>query len=317
MLASSAPVNSSSNGSIRSSARHGITRLQTINNLFHIPATLVSFTVEYLTKLFSAVDKPQFSLKRPDIPVDERRFPEFRYFIKTLLINGHISADTLVHALIYLSRFHRRLARQQALVEEGAKHKLFLAALLVASKFCDDRYPLATISVCEFLPLGLVSLVEVNRMERAFLKIIRYKLIVDPDELALLLSKHGIDIRQIARVIAERTGGSGGTARYIEKPVVPVVANVGIALVPPISQRAVAGHSISARSVGGSSSITGGSMGLISNVLSSTAAMGTARLAGSNTVNPAATVLHNACLEVTTGRGRSKLSSKPLPTQPS
>ncbi|KAJ2365506.1 AAA ATPase afg3, partial [Coemansia sp. RSA 2611] len=196
------PPNNNSNGSLRAT-RQGVTRLQTINNLFHIPATLVSFTVEYLSKLFSAVDKPQSSLKRPDIPVDERRFPEFRYFIKTLLINGHISADTLVHALIYLSRFHRRISRRQALVEEGAKHKLFLAALLVASKFCDDRYPLATISVCEFLPLGLVSLVEVNRMERAFLKVIRYKLIVEPDELALLLSKHGIDIRQIARVIAE------------------------------------------------------------------------------------------------------------------
>ncbi|KAJ2903535.1 PHO85 cyclin-1 [Coemansia aciculifera] len=306
MLASSTLANNSningSNGSIRSK-RHSITRLQTINNLFHIPTTLVSFTVEYLSKLFSAVDKPQSSLKRPDIPVDERRFPEFRYFIKTLLINGHISADTLVHALIYLSRFHRRIARQKALVEEGAKHKLFLAALLVASKFCDDRYPLATISVCEFLPHGLVSLVEVNRMERAFLKVIRYKLIVDPDELALLLSKHGIDIRQIARVIAERTGTSGSTtAGYIE----PVIAAAGssVALVPPIAQRAVAGHSISARSVGGASSIVGGSMGLISNVLSST-------------------VLHNAYLEATTaatttvGRSRSKHKSKPLPVQPS
>ncbi|KAJ2743030.1 PHO85 cyclin-1 [Coemansia sp. BCRC 34301] len=313
MQASSTVVSNNSNGSIRS-ARHGITRLQTINNLFHIPATLVSFTVEYLSRLFSAVDKPQTSLKRPDIPVDERRFPEFRYFIKTLLINGHISADTLVHALIYLSRFHRRIARQQALVEEGAKHKLFLAALLVASKFCDDRYPLATISVCEFLPHGLVSLVEVNRMERAFLKVIRYKLIVDPDELALLLSKHGIDIRQIARVIAERTGASGGTAGYVEKSVVPPVVNAGMALAPPIPQRAVAGHSISARSVGGSSSMTGGSMGLISNVLSATTAMGTVRLA---TNSAATTVLQNAYLETTAGKGRSRRMSKPLPIQPS
>ncbi|KAJ2040002.1 PHO85 cyclin-1 [Coemansia sp. S3946] len=308
MLASSTSVNNNSNGSIRA-PRQGTTRLQTINNLFHIPATLVSFTVEYLSKLFSAVDKPQSSLKRPDIPIDERRFPEFRYFIKTLLINGHISADTLVHALIYLSRFHRRISRQQALVEEGAKHKLFLAALLVASKFCDDRYPLASISVCEFLPHGLVSLVEVNRMERAFLKVIRYKLIVEPDELALLLSKHGIDIRQIARVIAERTGVRAG---YVEKP---VSVNVGIGLVPSIPQRAVAGHSISARSVGASSSIVGGSMGLISNVLS-TATMGTARLAAPSNVNPATNVLHNAYMETTT-RGGSRRMSKPLPIQPS
>ncbi|PIA14345.1 hypothetical protein COEREDRAFT_27580, partial [Coemansia reversa NRRL 1564] len=119
----------------------------------------------------------------PDRPIDERKYPEFRYFIRTLLINGRISADTLVHALIYLSRFHCRVSRQRALVEEGAKHKLFLAALLVASKFCDDRWPLATVVVCDFLPSGLLSFAEVNRIERAFLKVIGYKLIVDPNEL--------------------------------------------------------------------------------------------------------------------------------------
>ncbi|KAJ2780878.1 Tryptophan--tRNA ligase, mitochondrial [Coemansia javaensis] len=174
------------------------------HSLYHIPATLISFTADYLSKLFSAVEKPAGVLKRPDRPVDGRKYPEFRQFIHTLLINGRISADTLVHALIYLSRFHRRVARRRALVEEGAKHKLFLAALLVASKFCDDRQPLATTVVCGFLPAGLLSLAEVNRIERAFLCAIQYKLIVDPDELALLLSKHGIDIRSIARAIAER-----------------------------------------------------------------------------------------------------------------
>ncbi|KAJ2457852.1 hypothetical protein GGI02_006080, partial [Coemansia sp. RSA 2322] len=150
MLAASSSASSanSSIGSIGPGAgRYGGVRPQTIQSLYHIPPTLSAFTVDYLSKLFSAVDKPQSSLKRPDIPVDEREFPEFRNFIRTLLINGRISADTLVHALIYLSRFHQRISRQKALVEEGAKHKLFLAALLVASKFCDDRYPLATVTV--------------------------------------------------------------------------------------------------------------------------------------------------------------------------
>ncbi|KAJ1731174.1 Tryptophan--tRNA ligase, mitochondrial [Coemansia biformis] len=174
------------------------------HNLHHVPPTLITFTVEYLSKLFSAVIKPHDMLKRPDRPIDDRKYPEFRHFIRTLLINGRISADTLVHALIYLSRFHRRVSRKRALIEEGAKHKLFLAALLVASKFCDDRHPLATIIVCDFLPVGLLSLAEVNRIERAFLCAIQYKLVVDPDELALLLSKHGIDIRSIARDIQER-----------------------------------------------------------------------------------------------------------------
>ncbi|KAJ1737978.1 AAA ATPase afg3, partial [Coemansia sp. RSA 1086] len=171
-----------------------------------------NFTVDYLTKLFSAVNKPSTVLKRPDRPIDSRNFPEFRYFIRTLLINGRISADTLVHALIYLSRFHRKVSRQRALIEEGAKHKLFLASLLVASKFCDDRWPLATVVVCDFLPPGLLSLAEVNRMERAFLRVIGYKLIVDPKELALLLSRHGIDIWQIAKSI--RSGGTQWVAGH-------------------------------------------------------------------------------------------------------
>ncbi|KAJ2512553.1 PHO85 cyclin-1 [Coemansia sp. RSA 1939] len=231
-------------------------RTQNIHTLYHIPQTLTNFTVNFLSQLFAAVEKPPTRLKRPDISVDTRPFPEFRYFIRTLLINGRISADTLVHALIYLSRFHRRVAGKQAHVEEGAKHKLFLAALLVASKFCDDRYPLASISVCEFLPPGLLTLSEINRMERAFLKVIKYKLIVDPDELALLLRKHGIDIKQIADDIAERLGTrSAAPALLPPPPPVQAVAAMQHLPVPPIAlsaasipQRAVAGHSISARS---------------------------------------------------------------------
>ncbi|KAJ2548831.1 PHO85 cyclin-1 [Coemansia sp. RSA 1933] len=224
-------------------------RVPNIHTLYHIPQTLTNFTVNFLSQLFAAVEKPQSRLKRPDITVDTRRFPEFRYFIRTLLINGRISADTLVHALIYLSRFHQRVAGRQAHVEEGAKHKLFLAALLVASKFCDDRYPLASISVCEFLPPGLLTLSEINRMERAFLKVIKYKLIVDPNELALLLSKHGIDIKQIAIAISERLGNhrTGTPTAAAPLPRLPLPMMLSASSIP---QRAVAGHSISARTVG-------------------------------------------------------------------
>ncbi|KAJ2368453.1 PHO85 cyclin-1 [Coemansia sp. RSA 2610] len=202
-------------------------------SLYHIPPTLSAFTVDYLSKLFSAVPKPSAMLKLPDRPVDSRKFPEFRYFIRTLLINGRISADTLVHALIYLSRFHRKVSRQRALVEEGAKHKLFLAALLVASKFCDDRWPLATIVVCDFLPQGLLSCSEVNRMERAFLRIIGYKLVVDPDELALLLNKHGIDIREIARIIHQRLGKAGMRVPPVPPPRVSPPAQSLVPMLPP------------------------------------------------------------------------------------
>ncbi|KAJ2857043.1 PHO85 cyclin-1 [Coemansia erecta] len=237
-----------------------------LQSLYHIPATLSNFTVDYLSKLFSAVDKPNSQLKIPTRQPDNRKFPDFRSFIRTLLINGRISADTLVHALIYLSRFHRRAFRKQAIVEDGAKHKLFLAALLVASKFCDDRYPLATITVCEFLPQGLLMLEEVNRMERAFLGIIRYKLIVDPDELALLLGKHGIDIKHIANVISQRLNGRPAAIhsqsqqkqqqlQQQQQQQQPMA--VGALVSGGIPQRAQAGHSTSARTV------RSGSIGLI------------------------------------------------------
>ncbi|KAJ2793900.1 PHO85 cyclin-1 [Coemansia guatemalensis] len=290
-------------------------------SLYHIPQTLSTFTVEYLSKLFSAVEKPHTVLKRPDRPIDERKFPEFRYFIRTLLINGRISADTLVHALIYLSRFHRRVSRQRALVEEGAKHKLFLAALLVASKFCDDRWPLATVVVCDFLPSGLLSFAEVNRIERAFLKVIGYKLIVDPDELALLLGKHGIDIRQIARTIAERLGTTNKQLdchRLSQSdPQKPSAS----------THRAVAGHSTSARSIAQQQqqSLSAPTTELIGNALSS-ASIGTAKLSNNHTsstaigtaatallVNPV--VLHTASLEYTAA-ARPRRKSKPLPPQP-
>ncbi|KAJ1944021.1 PHO85 cyclin-1 [Kickxella alabastrina] len=294
-----------------SSSNNGAIPPQTLHTLYHIPPTLSAFTVDYLSKLFSAVEKPNSKLKRPDRPLDQRRFPEFRYFIRTLLINGRISADTLVHALIYLSRFHQRVSSKQSVVEEGAKHKLFLAALLVASKFCDDRYPLATITVCEFLPRNLLSLAEINRMERAFLKIIRYKLIVDRDELALLLSKHGIDIRQIAKTIAQRLGIDMSKHGVVVAQSAPVPLGFSTNGIP---QRAVAGHSISAR-IGrsGSLSMVGSAVVMVpplSMPPASVVMTGSARLTGAMPGGPV--VLHNAYLESSTAK-RSQRISKPLP----
>ncbi|KAJ1723889.1 PHO85 cyclin-1 [Coemansia erecta] len=316
-----------------------------LQSLYHIPSTLTTFTVEYLSKLFSAVDRPNSTLKLPSRQPDNRKFPEFRYFVRTLLINGRISADTLVHALIYLSRFHRRAFKKSAVVEEGAKHKLFLAALLVASKFCDDRYPLATISVCEFLPRGLLSLEEVNRMERAFLRVIGFKLIVDPDELALLLSRHGIDIKQIAQTIAQRLGGAGviasGESRANGLKIVPPPRqqqqqpqiqqqqqqpSVAALVTGGIPQRAQAGHSTSART--GRS----GSFGLIGvsaplSASSGVATLGTARLTAGMPVQlsqaqlqqfSGTVVLHNAHLETASStsakRPAARRNSKPLPS---
>ncbi|KAJ1739208.1 hypothetical protein LPJ58_007116, partial [Coemansia sp. RSA 1591] len=51
---------------------------QPVYSLYHIPPTLSTFTVEYLSKLFSAVEKPPTVLKRPDRPIDSRKYPEFR-----------------------------------------------------------------------------------------------------------------------------------------------------------------------------------------------------------------------------------------------
>ncbi|KAI7834374.1 hypothetical protein BX661DRAFT_177096 [Kickxella alabastrina] len=222
-------------------------------------------SAHYLSKLFSAVEKPNSKLKRPDRPLDQRRFPEFRYFIRTLLINGRISADTLVHALIYLSRFHQRVSSKQSVVEEGAKHKLFLAALLVASKFCDDRY----------------------------------KLIVDRDELALLLSKHGIDIRQIAKTIAQRLGIDMSKHGVVVAQSAPVPLGFSTNGIP---QRAI-----------GSLSMVGSAVVMVpplSMPPASVVMTGSARLTGAMPGGPV--VLHNAYLESSTAK-RSQRISKPLP----
>ncbi|KAJ1949363.1 PHO85 cyclin-1 [Linderina pennispora] len=147
--------------------------------------------------------------------INSRQYPDFKHFIETLLFNGRISSATLVHGLIYLGRFHKRLPKR-AIIEDGAKHKIFLAALLVASKFCDDRYPLSTCFVCGFLSEGLFPAPDVNRMERAFLSQIKYNLVVSPDELSAVLLKHNVDIKQIARMLAEKTN-----TRFYETPVNP------------------------------------------------------------------------------------------------
>ncbi|ORX69038.1 hypothetical protein DL89DRAFT_268071 [Linderina pennispora] len=197
----------------------------------------VGLAVDWLAQLFPSTDSPGSRLKGRNRAVDSRQYPDFKHFIETLLFNGRISSATLVHGLIYLGR--------RAIIEDGAKHKIFLAALLVASKFCDDRYPLSTCF-------------DVNRMERAFLSQIKYNLVA-------VLLKHGVDIKQIARMVAEKTN-----TRFYETPVNPRLypktekpANLP-SISKVIANRAVAGHSASARATG-----TARGMGLT---------MGTARL---------------------------------------
>ena len=87
----------------------------------------------------------------------------------------------MILANIYIDRLLHN--RHFTITSLNVRH-LLLAALLVATKFIDDSYP----SNGVFADAGLVSLDELNRMERVFLASIGYSLFVNSSQFMTYLN---------------------------------------------------------------------------------------------------------------------------------
>ncbi|ORY01084.1 hypothetical protein K493DRAFT_312573 [Basidiobolus meristosporus CBS 931.73] len=112
-------------------------------------------------------------------------------FIQQTTFGAKISAEILIASLVYMERLKKALP-SGALGEYGTSHRIFLASLLIASKFLDDK-PLTTAKLVEVIG-SRWSTKEINRMERAFLNFLKFQLWVDLEELTAYVSRHNIDL---------------------------------------------------------------------------------------------------------------------------
>ncbi|KAI8091259.1 cyclin domain-containing protein [Gilbertella persicaria] len=140
--------------------------------IYSIPCILIDFTAMTLCDLIPTRKK-------------NRSLPEFVFFVQKVTHQAHIHVRTLLVALIYLKRAKSNLPKR-AVGNDDTTHRMFLASLLLASKFLQDTtwtaHALSNRRVYEICG-GLFSLQEINQFERGFLKLIQYDCYVDDQAL--------------------------------------------------------------------------------------------------------------------------------------
>ena len=100
-----------------------------------------------------------------------------------LMVRTRISLKTLILALFYLERL--KSLHPMCKGSEGSAHRLFLSALIVASKMLYDD----TFHNLSWAQVSLFPLEEINKMEMEFLYFLGYRLHVDKREFDLFVEQ--------------------------------------------------------------------------------------------------------------------------------
>ncbi|KAI8070508.1 hypothetical protein BC940DRAFT_317819 [Gongronella butleri] len=128
--------------------------------------------------------------------VNGQSLPELMFFIQKITIGGAINERTALVALIYLERAKLRLPRC-AIGSTDTSHRLFLAAILLASKFLQgSTWTSTTLTTQRVHKLcrGLYRYREIEEIERGFLKLIEYQCWVDDRDLHAFVLRHRSDL---------------------------------------------------------------------------------------------------------------------------
>lgn len=121
----------------------------------------------------------QWRVRTGVTPFDGARCPPMplKEYVVRLRRYMKCSVESFELALIYIGKLAEQ---QQVPVDVASEHRLYLTALVLASKFQDDYY-------CDnayYSMVGGVSVTELNAMEARMLALLRYRLQVFPDDFA-------------------------------------------------------------------------------------------------------------------------------------
>ncbi|ORE10315.1 hypothetical protein BCV72DRAFT_247674 [Rhizopus microsporus var. microsporus] len=151
------------------------------------PSILIDFTAMTLCDLLPA---------HPKNASIRRSLPELVFFVQKVTHQADINCRTLLVALIYLQRAKSNLPKR-AVGSDDTNHRMFLGALLLASKFLkDSAWTTHTLTNRRLYEIcgGLFSMKEIYQLERAFLKLIQYNCWVDDQGLNQFVLKHRQDL---------------------------------------------------------------------------------------------------------------------------
>ncbi|KAL9550874.1 hypothetical protein MBANPS3_004537 [Mucor bainieri] len=120
--------------------------------------------------------------------------PDLIPFIQLITDKCDVQPIHMVMALMYVQRFRKSLPAGYK-AEPEAAHRIFVASLLVASKYSEDRC-LSTKQVVRATG-DVWSIKEITQMELAFLRFLHWDLYVSHEEITKFLHNLGFDIRSI------------------------------------------------------------------------------------------------------------------------
>ncbi|KAF7732307.1 hypothetical protein EC973_005203 [Apophysomyces ossiformis] len=154
----------------------------------HSPDPLLSYTVSNIHNLVLCSKEQRY--------YHHRLLPGLPSFVRHIYFRCRLTPSVLVVALIYLERLKRNLP-SQAQGEYDTHYKLFLAAVLVASKFLEDCNTHAASIFKAVSPVYTPR--ELKEMERSFLGVLKFDLYVDLMEMYQYIYDHqdalGLELR--------------------------------------------------------------------------------------------------------------------------
>ncbi|KAI8096157.1 cyclin-like protein [Halteromyces radiatus] len=120
--------------------------------------------------------------------------PDLLPFIQLITEKCNVQPVHLIMALMYVQRFRNSLPSGYK-AEPEAAHRIFVASLLVASKYSEDHC-LSTKQVVRATG-DVWSIKEITRMELALLRFLQWNLFIHPEEMVEFLEKLGFDSQWI------------------------------------------------------------------------------------------------------------------------
>ncbi|KAL7330749.1 hypothetical protein PS15p_205650 [Mucor circinelloides] len=197
---------------------------QAVERIIPLPSVLIDFIAMTLCDLMPP--KKMSVRRRQSLPVNISQqpiMPELVYFIQKITFQGGIDCRTAVVALIYLERAKANLPKS-AVGGYDTCHRMFLASILIASKFLRDNHchrhmtsipstwshyysyyyctnnttATTTLSILTNRHLadlcgGFFPLHEINQLERAFLKLLNYQCWVTDQDIQQFVLDHRVD----------------------------------------------------------------------------------------------------------------------------
>ncbi|KAK9680286.1 hypothetical protein K7432_015984 [Basidiobolus ranarum] len=136
-----------------------------------IPESLIEFTIK---RVRSVITYQETSYHR------RTSSPSLTKLVKRVIRKCRIQTPTLLVALIYIDRLQKYLP-VQAVGSSTTGHRIFLASLILASKFHDDA-SLWCADIARIVS-KYWGVSEINEMERVFLNYVKFDLWVDNSEL--------------------------------------------------------------------------------------------------------------------------------------